>query len=202
MTYFIEARGLAEFDALLKSLGEAVAPAAASAINDTAAYARTLGSKKIRQRFNFKAGYLSGRLGVTRRASTGELEATVTGRDRPTSLARFAQGAPSFGKQRTAPKVRVSTSGGGQAIRNGFFMRLRKGSSAVSSENSNVGIAVRLAEGERVRNKRQMVPISNNLYLLYGPSVGQIYRTEAEKTVDEVSAHLAGRFSHYLQRSI
>lgn len=202
MTYFIETKGLDAFDSLLRSLGDAVVPSAASAINDTAAFARTLGSKKIRQRFNFKAGYLQGKLGVTRRASTGELEAVVTGQDRPTSLARFAQGSPRFGKQRTPPRVRVTTAGGTQEIRNGFFMRLRRGSSAVTAENSNVGIAVRLAEGERVRNKNQMVPIGGNLYLLYGPSVGQIYRTEAEKTVDQVSEHLAQRFAHYVERAI
>ena len=81
-------------------------------------------------------------------------------------------------------------------------MRLRRGNAVVSAENANIGLAIRLAEGERVKNKNEMVPIGRNLYLLYGPSVGQVYRTVAEKSSDEVSAQLANRFAHHLGRRI
>lgn len=202
MTYYIET-GLAEFDKMLQALGAGVEPSAADAINDTVVFARRLGSQEIRKRINFKAKYIDGgRLAITRRAKPADLEAVVTGRDRPTSLARFAQGAPKFGRQRTPPRVRVKASGGASPIKGGFFMRLRRGNSVISAENANVGLAIRLKEGERVKNKNDMVPVGRNLYLLYGPSVGQVYRTVSENTSDEVAAQLANRFAHHLGRRI
>lgn len=203
MSYYIEPTGLEAFDELLRRLGQSVEPSASDAINETAVFARRLGSQEIRQRINFKAKYIDGgRLAVTRRAKPADLEAVVTGRDRPTSLARFAQGSPRFGRQRTPPRVRVKAGGGASPIRNGFWMRLRRGNSIVSAENANIGLAIRLAEGERVKNKNEMVPVGRNLYLLYGPSVGQVYRTVAEKTSDDVAAQLANRFAHHLGRRI
>lgn len=203
MSYYIEAEGLKALDELVRRLGAAVEPSASDALNDTAAFARRLGSQEIRRRINFKARYIDGgRLAVTRKSKPGDLEATVTGRDRPTSLARFSQGAPSFGRQKTSPRVRVKAAGAASRVRNGFFMRLRRGNSIVSAENSNIGLAIRLKEGERIKGKNQMAPIGGSVYLLYGPSVGQVYRTVAEKTVDEVSAQLVNRFSHYLGRRI
>lgn len=203
MSYYIEPTGLKAFDELLRQLGQSVEPSASDAINETAVFARRLGSQEIRQRINFTAKYIDGgRLAITRRAKPADLEAVVTGRDRPTSLARFAQGSPRFGRQRTPPRVRVKASGGASPIRNGFWMRLRRGNAVVSAENANIGLAIRLAEGERVKNKNEMVPIGRNLYLLYGPSVGQVYRTVAEKSSDEVSAQLANRFAHHLGRRI
>ena len=47
-----------------------------------------------------------------------------------------------------------------------------------------------------------MVPIGSNLYLLYGPSVGQVYRTVAENTADQVGAQLANRFAHHVGRAL
>jgi hypothetical protein len=203
MSYYIETKGLDGFEELLRSLGEQVEPSASSALNDTAVFARKLGSQEIRRRINFKANYLDGgRLAITQRAYPKRLEAIITGRDRPTSLARFRQGAPRFGQQRIPPRVRVSASGGSAQIRKGFYMRLRRGNSIISSENANIGIAIRLAEGERIKNKNQMVPMGGNLYLLYGPSVGQVYRTVSEETSERVSIHLASRFAHYLGRNI
>lgn len=203
MTYYVEPRGLDQFEELLRALGQAVEPSAASALNDAAVYGRRLGSQEIRRQINFKANYLDGgRLAITKRASDSDLEAVVTGRDRPTSLARFRQGAPRFGQQRVPPRVRVGASGGSKQVRGAFFMRLRRGNSVITAENANIGLAIRLKEGERIKNKNQMLPIGGGLYLLYGPSVGQVYRTVSEKTADPVSALLASRFAHHLGRRI
>lgn len=203
MSYYIDTDGIKQFDTLLQNLGAAVEPAAADALNDGAVLARKLGSVEIRRRINFKSDYLDGgRLVVRRRAKPNDLEAVVTGRDRPTSLARFSQGTPTFGRQRRAPRVRVRATGAARPIRDGFYMRLRRGNSIIRDENANIGLAVRLKEGERVKNKNEMVPIGGDLYLLYGPSVGQVYRTVAEKTTDEVSAQVAQRFAHHLGRRI
>lgn len=201
MTHTIEAN-LKEFTEFLDKLGAGVEPAAVYAINDTAQYGRTLGSREIRRRINFKSRYVDERLTVTKRASESSLEAIITGRDRPTSLARFAQGGVRFGRPRVAPRVRVKAAGAAKPMNNAFFMRLRRGSAAVTAENSNVGLAIRLREGERVHNKQAMVPIGGNIALLYGPSVGQAYRTVSEKTVEQVGDHLADRFARQLERML
>lgn len=202
MTYFIDAIGIREFERTLHALGQGVVPAAAYAINDTALFARRAGAKEIASEINLKPAYIDSKLTVTQRASTTSLEAVVTGRDRPTSLARFAQGSPRFGKQRQAPKVRVKASGGASPIRNGFYMRLKRGNSIISAENNNIGLAIRLKEGERISNKNQMVPIGSGVYLLYGPSVAQAYRSAAQETSEAVAENLAARFTHHLAREL
>lgn len=203
MSYAIETRGLKDFEEILSKLGDAVQPSAVSAINDAAVYGRKLGSQQIRRKINFKANYLdAGRLAVTKRASGTDLEAVITGRDRATSLARFAQGGVRFGRPRLPPRVRVKAAGGAATVRGGFYMKLRRGASAVQ-DGYNVGLAVRLAQGERVRNKQMSVaPIGGGIALLYAPSVGQVYRSVAEDTVDQVGDQLANRFAHYLERSL
>lgn len=202
MTYQIETRGLAEFEKMIESIGAAVEPAAAVALNEAARYGRRVGSENIRREINFKAGYLQGRLAVSKQAKPGDLEAVITGRDRPTSLARFGQGVPRFGAQRVPPRVRVKASGGARSIKKGFYMRLRRGSAAVTAENSNIGLAIRLKEGERVQNKNEMVPVGDGVYLLYGPSVGQVYRGVAERTAEDVGTQAAARYAHHLGRKI
>lgn len=200
MTHTIET-SLKDFTDLLEKLGAGVEPAAVHAINDTAQWGRTLGSREIRRRINFKSRYVDERLQVTKRASESTLEAVITGRDRPTSLARFAQGGVRFGRPRVAPRVRVKASGAAKPMSNAFFMRLRRGSAAVTAENSNVGLAIRLREGERVHNKN-MTPLSGGIALLYGPSVGQVFRTVSENTVDQIGEHLAERFARQLERML
>ena len=203
MTYQIEAKGLDGFREVLEALGAAVEPAAALALNEAARYGRRLGSEQIRREVNLKAGYIdAGRLQVTRRADASNLEAVITARDRPTSLARFGQGAPRFGAQRVAPRVRVKASGGSSTLKRGFYLRLRRGNSVVSSENANIGLAIRLKEGERVENKSQMASIGDGVYLLYAPSVGQVFRGVSERIAEDVGIQAANRFAHHIGRRL
>lgn len=203
MTYQIEAKGLDGFREVLEALGAAVEPAAALALNEAARYGRRLGSEQVRREVNLKAGYIdAGRLQVTRRADASNLEAVITARDRPTSLARFGQGAPRFGAQRVAPRVRVKASGGSSTLKRGFYLRLRRGNSVVSSENANIGLAIRLKEGERVENKNQMASIGDGVYLLYAPSVGQVFRGVSERIAEDVGIQAANRFAHHIGRRL
>ena len=203
MTYQIEAKGLDGFREVLEALGAAVEPAAALALNEAARYGRRLGSEQIRREVNLKAGYIdAGRLQVTRRADASNLEAVITARDRPTSLARFGQGSPRFGAQRVAPRVRVKASGGSSTLKRGFYLRLRRGNSVVSSENANIGLAIRLKEGERVENKSQMASIGDGMYLLYAPSVGQVFRGVSERIAEDVGIQAANRFAHHIGRRL
>jgi hypothetical protein len=204
VAFEIETRGLANFTDFLRRAEETANRAAVMATNDAALLARRLSSTEIRKEVNFTAGYLSGsgdkaRLSISKKATASDLEAIITGRDRPTSLARFSTGAPSFNTRR-APRVRVSGGGSTKVLQGAFFMRLRKGSQEVRQENANIGLAVRLKRGETVRNKTTSVPIGDGLYLLYGPSVGQVFAAVAADIEPRVSDALGTEFVRQFER--
>jgi len=159
---------------------------AARAVNWTARRYRTVSAREMRDQIAFPARYLTGaqagRLRVSRFASEASLEAAITGRDRPTSLARFVKGART--PQRKSPTVEVGT--GHRVKMNRAFL--------VSLRNANIGLAVRLREGERVENKKVMVRMSGNLYLLYGPSVDQVFRSVSEDVSEDAAADLENEF--------
>jgi hypothetical protein len=180
----IEATGLASFKKLVEKLPETTVKAAKFALNDTA-------QKKALPRFRraiadqvaFPGGYLNKeRLGITKRATESDLSVAVTARFRPTSLARFASGQTVEGSRRTR-QVRVRVKKGRSAVINGgFLVRLRG-----APDGFNTGLAIRLRAGERLRGSSGAVRLDNNVYLLYGPSVDQVFRGVA---VDETEAVL------------
>lgn len=204
MTVELQTIGLEAFESIFKDMAGTADQAARMAINDTAAFARRVGAKGIADRVNFTQQYLTGganpRLLVSRRATNASLEAVVTGRDRPTSLARFAKRAPTFGRQKDSPPVQVATHGQSAPVKGSFFVKLRAGSA--DSGGFNVGLAVRLKPGERIPGKRQMASTKTGFYLLYGPSVGQLYATVAEVTEPEVSNHLVDEFIRQIERTL
>ncbi|HEY1402949.1 MAG TPA: phage tail protein [Pyrinomonadaceae bacterium] len=199
-------RGLDAFSQLLLRTQDNLDSAAAQSVNRAADFGRSLASKDIREQVNFKANYLNSddRLAVRKRASPSDLEAVVRGRDRPTSLARFATTRPTVGrgKRRLGVRVKVKGRGGSKTIKGAFFMRLRKGSAAVTEENSNMGLAVRLSEAEGSINKRAMIPIGSDLYLLYGPSVGQVARSVFEERAGVIADQLESEFTRNAERFI
>src|SRR5690606_3409618 len=199
----IEARGLDEFIKLFEDFPQRANEAARLAVIETARYARREGSKEIRDQVNFSRCYLgdekTGRLVIGDPKRSDGTEAVILGRDRPTSLARFAIGSTKPGKRRKPVKVRVSAKGGTETLKRGFFIRLRQGK-VLDDENFNVGLAVRLAKGERLQNKRQAILIASGLYLLYGPSVGQVFSAVAEDIEPEVSEKLETEFLRQFDR--
>lgn len=201
----IETSGIADFDRMIRRLGDDATLAARLAVNDGAEFARRLGAGEIRKQVNLPARYVTGgnaaaRLAVRKKAHNEDLEAIVTGRDRATSLARFASGSKAPGRRRTPVKVRVKAQGAAKAIPGAFFVRLRRGSQDVGPDAFNVGLAIRLKPGQRLTGARQAVPFANGLYLLYGPSVGQVYRDVAEDSAGPVSDYVADRFAHHIER--
>jgi len=159
---------------------------AAQAVNRTARKYRTESSRAIREQIAFPARFLDsrddGRLRVSRFAKPSSLSAAITGRGRATSLARFVKGPRT--KARKAPTVEVSP-GNREKLNRAFLMGLK---------NANIGLAVRLREGERIENKRKMVQVSGSLYLLYGPSVDQVFRSVAEDVSDDAGDFLEQEF--------
>jgi hypothetical protein len=153
----------------------------------------------MEQQVAFPKGYLNDpkRFGVRKFATEDDLEAAVVGRQRPTSLARF-----SIGGRPAVPGVRVRVNpGASRAMNRAFLIRLRAGSGPVTDDSFNLGLAVRLKPEEVVQNKKVMVPLGpGGLYLLYGPSVDQLFRTVAGDISPAVADEVATQFFRQFAR--
>lgn len=189
-SYVIIMEGLPDVDP--SQLDPKIITAARQAINKTADRARTRAATAIGQQVNFPARYLSPsgeHLVVGQKASNGSLEAVISGRSRPTSLARFK-----VGKTKTGVLVSVKP-GVVKEIKNAFFMPLRQGD---GGPNGNLGLAVRTARGKRPSKAYHPVQLTEHLWLLYGPSVDQVFKTVREDIAPETSEFLAREFSRLI----
>lgn len=200
MALNVELKGLARLQRYFEIAPEAANEAARLALIDVARFARREASKEIREQVNLSRDYLGndkeGTLTITKTPRAGDLEAVVTGRDRPTSLARYAKGT----LQRGSPvKVSVSAGGSASVLQRAFPIRLRRGSAAVTEDNFNQGIAIRLKPGERMTGKSR--PLGNTgLTLLYGPSVGQVFRDVSEQISGPAAERLEAEFVRQFER--
>lgn len=135
--------------------------------------------RAMKEEANFPRGYLEdeNRFGQEKRATDNDLTASIVARFRPTSLARFTNDSPEGARRTGGVRVRVNPGGGATRIGGAFFVKLRRGSDA--SDGFNVGLAIRLQPGQSLRGRKkgsQGVELAPNLYLLYGPSVDQVFR--------------------------
>lgn len=200
MSLEISTQGIEEQLRRFAHMPEVAEEAARIAVNDTAALARRTGKKEIQKQVALKSSYLDENLKVTKFATNADLEATVSGRERPVSLARYALGAPRFGKQGgKSVKVKVAGDGSTKEIPSAFYIKLRSGKT-LDADNFNVGLAVRLKPGERIANKRRMVSFGGGLYLLYGPSVAQVFDDVAVEIEPVLSAHMVAEFVRQFER--
>lgn len=168
--------------------------AARMAINDVAA-GRGLAilRAKVQADINFPAGYLNNTLAVTKKANDNDLTAVIQGRDRPTSLARFAPGQTPENTRKAGVRVMVKP-GQSKLLQKAFLIHLR---------NGNIGLALRLKPGEVLHNKREVdaaVKIGNGLYLLYGPSVDQVFKWTATDSRAEIASMVAAEFLRQFAR--
>lgn len=168
--------------------------AAHQAINRTLDRARTASAREIRDQVNFPAAYLQGadsRLSVTQRASASRLEGVITGRRRATSLARFVVGSSGAGVS-----VRVKPNSTVQ-MKRAFLMRLRSGNASLDTK-SNLGLAVRTKDGRKPSAAYKPTKIGDNLWLLYAPSVDQVFRAVREDIAKDTEDFLEREFSRLL----
>lgn len=193
--YAVLVEGLDELGDFAK-LSSEVKRAAQQAINKTADRTRTAAADLIYKQLNFPGGYLSpstGRLTVSNRATQGKLQAEIVGRRRATSLARFlVSGTP--GKVGVSVQVKR-----GQTARmdRAFVMKLKSGAGVETG--GNLGLAVRTAKGKRPDKAYKPVKVSENLWLLYGPSVDQAFRYARENVKGDASSYLAKEFERLLE---
>lgn len=178
----IVADGLPDLARYLELAPEIARRSARIAINSIAQGAGLkLIQREIEKQAAFPAGYIEdpSRLRVSSLASDNNLEAKITARGRATSLARFA-GSSALPTPRGAGVTVTVNPGSPRTLKGAFLVRLRKGAS-LTEDDYNVGLAIRLKPGQQVINKntQSSIQLSHNVYLLYGPSVDQIFRDVA-----------------------
>ena len=174
MAESINFRGIKDFEKRLEEAETKTLRAASSALNKGADYLRKRGVEEVVKQVSLTRPYARKNLTVTERAQPkhGRLSSTVTGRKRPTSLLRFDGVDLGRGKG-----VSVNVAGRRRVIRRGFPMKLK----GRGGQGENVGLAIRLPKNDRIKNKRIVrKPLfkdkDTGIWLLYGPSVDQIFR--------------------------
>lgn len=201
----IETKGLEQFRRLIERHPDVSKKAQVLAVNTTARFGYAEASRGIRSEVNLSRAYIGSptsgnRLQVTKLASGNSSEAVITARKRATSLARYAD-SKSFNRK-SGVRVAVKRGGGSKRIRKGFLVRLKSGAS-MTEDNYNIGLALRLKPGEKVRNKRSMKSFGKsdpNLYLLYAPSIDQVFRSVAGDIELKVSSFLQREFLRQYER--
>jgi hypothetical protein len=206
-TVAVTFKGLDALEALFARAPALAQQAATLAVNDTSKFAFRESSKEIRSQASFSREYLgsaetrgSDRLRILPATRGGTVEARLVARNRPTSLARFVQGTPSKGKP---VRVRVSPRGGVRSIGKAFIVRLRAGKT-VTEDNFNEGLALRLSPGQAVKQRKKgkagLPEIFPNVFLLYGPSVAQVFNTVSRDIEGRVGNKLESEFTRQFQR--
>lgn len=153
--------------------------------------------KAMRTQIAFPSGYLEDedKFGVTRSATPEHLESVISARQRPTSLARFATSG-AVGQEGLAVKVKAGHT---RRLRKAFLVRLKSGT-VLDNDNYNLGLAVRVPGGQ-FRNKKdasRMVHLAKDVFLLYAPSVDQVFKgvaqTETPAVLDEIETEFYRQF--------
>lgn len=198
---------LDKFEQAVSSMPGVARRAARLSTNDAARRARAKSATEMMKQVAFPTGYLgtvrNGNLRIAKFAKSSDLTAEVQGRFRPTSLARFTLNkSEMLGKNRRGPARVQVRPGRVKTIERAFLMRLKRGmqSAAGAGVNANLGLAIRLHPGERVENKKQMVAMGRGVYLLYGPSVNQVFRAVAKDVAPEVGSYFNTEFSRQFRR--
>lgn len=170
------------------------------AINRGADRARTRAAEQIRKQVNFPASYLSPseqRLYVSKRASNNDPEARITAQFRATSLARFVKsGTPGNAKAGVTLEV---TPGLAVRSKRMFLIRLKRGN-VLTDTQFNLGLAIRLKPGETIANKKiEARSMGKGLFLLFGPSVSQVFNTVRDDISPETADFIESEFWRLLE---
>lgn len=180
------------------------------AVNAATARARTAAAREIGRQVNFPSQYLApsgGRLAVSKFATASDLEGRVRATDRATSLARFALASgPATGPRGTRPLgLSVEVKPGLARFMTGVFLVRLKAGAVLTDTKNNLGLAIRL-RGHPIANKKfQAKAFGNGLYLLYGPSVAQVFGGDtgvAEEISDPTAEFLRAEFERLMGAEI
>lgn len=197
-TFVFIAEGINDLAARMREMSD-VPSKASMAINDALAWARTQAKDLMLKEVDWPSGYLNPgqkRLAIAEYATPASLSGVIRGTDRPTSLARFVRGGT--GTKVNPITVSVARGRAPARIPGAFFMRLRSGN---TGELGNQGLAIRTRNGQAPHAAWRPKQIGKNLYLLYGPSVDQVFRQVLDRDTgfaDKVSDRLDAEFRRLL----
>ena len=180
----VEYSAIGDLQRYVDAMPEAATTAARIALNDVVSgEGLAIYRKAVDAEIEFPPGYINDdRLGIGQRATVNNLAVSVVGRFRPTSLARFVQQGNAPGQY--GVKVQVKR-GSVRTIKRGFLIKLR---------NGNQGLAVRVRKGERLTSSTGAKKLGDDLYLLYGPSVDQVFRSTAGEATPGVLDKVCAEF--------
>lgn len=191
----IDIKGLPEAIKAINELPKIVDASMAMSLNKVAS-GKALKTIKteMSNEVSFPNGYLNQRMKVSKKANPSNLVVIIKGRDRPTSLARFAN-TKSVNKSRKGGVTVTVKPGRPKRMGSAFLMPLR---------NGNIGLALRLAKGESLYGKTSAISydtaLGKGLVLLYGPSVDQVMLGAATKVTPEIQLHIETEFFRNLKR--
>lgn len=146
---------------------------AVRAINTVARDSRVTASRRMQQLVNLPKSYFNPsakRFYVSKQATRGDMTAVITAKARPTSLARYV----TSGKLNQRGVTVSVTPGKTETMKTAFLIQLPAGKGPIDTA-SNMGLAIRLREGDSLTNKRYVKKMQKGLYLLYGPSIDQLF---------------------------
>lgn len=212
MSGSIKVNGIRDFERYMQKQPAIASKAAALAINDTTrdVYARS--RKQIINEVKLPASYLDGkdggqpRLRIAKLSNETSLSSVIIGRQRATSLARFDakqlyDPVEKGGQKKAGVSVRVKNQR--KKIPQAFLLNLKRG----TADTGNVGLAIRLPAGERIRSKYiQARPLggsnrrNDDVYLLYGPSVQQLFGRIATQMLPYTEKKLNAEFLRQFAR--
>lgn len=191
MSYLIKGDFLREAREYFEAVPLVAAKAASLAMNqvserDGLAHMR----RDMETQVNFPKGYLDtdDRLAVRRPSTPNNLEVVISARDRPTSLARFVAGQTPESTRRGGVTVSVK-KGGSKRLKKAFLVRLR---------NGNIGLATR--DKSLVDRAYKPVMLDRGVYLLYGPSVDQVFKAVAEDSLPWLGGRISNEFFRQFAR--
>lgn len=197
MKYVVVAEGLGDLvNADIGDIPEDIRRKAVMAINRTVQWARAQAAREMRRQVAFRASYLTGadgRLRIAKKAHGTDLEASIVGRQRATSLARFTTDRdPARARRRGGVNVEVKP-GAAKFMKGAFLVRLRAGAVKTDTQH-NLGLAIRLKPGQTLRNKKYATQLDRDVYILYGPSVDQVFRTVSDDMSPDALQYLEREF--------
>lgn len=188
-----------------------VTKAAVMAVNEGARFGRAAALREMNSQVMLGKKYLSDNLLIKKaQGNVGEIRAVLTGVQRPVSLARYVASSARAAflgakKQPKNMRVRVRTSSTGRVMPKAFFVRLRSGRE-FSETHFNVGLAIRLKPGQQVQGRHisgkpmAKTGSSASVYLLYGPSVDQVFRTVREDVSPDIAIRVRNEFGRQFKR--
>lgn len=201
MTYRVELRGIDGVEAYLAAQPKRTEKAMRFAVSSATRFAYTLGRRKMQEQIAFKSSYLtsseggSPRYAIVRRPTPGNPVGVIRGRVRGTSLNRFVT---STATKKTDLRAKIKAKGRTHVLKRAFRINLK---------NGNRGIALRLPKGQTPTYGKGL-PYgksgdrkNSSLFLLYGPSVQQVFSSVAPDIAPEVADYMNREFVRQFERS-